>query len=78
MAKQFCETCGKQTEHREWIQQKPSMYGTSRKEKLKAFLDGFFSGWGGGGAAAIDLVDRYVICQSCGRKTLQNHGEQFQ
>ncbi|POZ62088.1 hypothetical protein [Chromobacterium alticapitis] len=77
MAKQYCEKCGKETEHKEWIQQKPSQYGKSRKEQLKAFLDGFFSGWGGHGLASIDLVDRYVICQACGNKKLQNHGEQF-
>ncbi|UTH75012.1 hypothetical protein [Chromobacterium sp. IIBBL 290-4] len=78
MTMQFCEVCGKATEHKELIKQKPSKYGASRREQLKAFVDGFFSGVGGGGAAAIDLIDRYVVCQECGHKKLENHGEQFQ
>ncbi|WP_337916105.1 hypothetical protein [Vibrio cholerae] len=37
----FCEKCGKQTEHKELIKQKPSKYGKSKKEQFKAFLEGF-------------------------------------
>lgn len=41
MSDRFCEKCGKQTEHKEIIKQKPSKYGKSKKEQFKAFLDGF-------------------------------------
>ena len=42
MSTRFCEKCGKETEHKELIKQKPSKYGKSKKEQFKAFLEGFF------------------------------------
>ncbi|KJY82145.1 pullulanase [Vibrio galatheae] len=79
MAIQYCEKCGKETEHKELIKQKPSKYGKSRKEKFKEFLSGFLAGVAVGPAlASIELIDRYVVCQECGHKKLENHGEEFQ
>ncbi|EGA64899.1 hypothetical protein L1D54_03495 [Vibrio brasiliensis] len=79
MTVQWCEKCAQQTEHKEVMKQKPSQYGKSRKEQFKAFLSGFFTGVAVGGAlASLELVDRYVVCQKCGHKKLENHGEEFQ
>ncbi|OWY40582.1 hypothetical protein CEK28_03380 [Xenophilus sp. AP218F] len=77
MPKQFCEKCGKETEHKEFIKQKPSAYGPGKKEQFKAFVDGLVSGYGGGGLAAIELIDRYVVCEACGHKKLENFGDEF-
>lgn len=78
MAQRYCEHCKKNTEYREIVRQKPSKFGTSRKEKVKAFFSGFFSGWGSGGLAWIELTDRYVVCQECGEQVKENFGEKFQ
>ncbi|CAE6892426.1 hypothetical protein ACOMICROBIO_FLGHMIGD_00943 [Vibrio sp. B1FLJ16] len=62
------------------MRQKPSKYGKSKKEQFKAFLDGFFSGSAASlpAGASLELTDRYIICTSCGKETLENHGEEFQ
>ncbi|MEI8673571.1 hypothetical protein P4S52_18825 [Vibrio sp. SA48] len=74
----FCEKCGEATPHKEIIKQKPSKYGKSRKEQFKAFLEGFFSGTASPALASLELIDRYVVCDKCGYKVLENHGEEFQ
>ncbi len=75
----FCEKCGKDTEHKEIMKQKPSKYGKSRKEQFKAFLDGFFSGSAASlpGVASLEVTDRYIVCSNCGQATLENHGQEF-
>ncbi|WP_059122242.1 hypothetical protein [Vibrio sp. MEBiC08052] len=78
MSTRFCEQCGKKTEHKEIIKQKPSKYGTSRKEQFKAFLNGFFGGMASPVGASLDLVDRYIVCTQCHHHTLENHGSEFQ
>ncbi|NVD08573.1 hypothetical protein FCU94_17140 [Vibrio sp. JPW-9-11-11] len=78
MSIQYCEYCGCATEHKEIIKQRPSPYGKSKKEQFKAFLSGFFGGVAVGAAlASLELIDRYVVCQQCGTKKLENHGEEF-
>ncbi|WP_038173475.1 MULTISPECIES: hypothetical protein [Vibrio] len=78
MTIQFCDKCARPTAHKELIKQKPSPYGKSRKEQFKAFLSGFFGGIAVGPAlASLELIDRYVVCQECGHKKLENHGEEF-
>jgi hypothetical protein len=49
----------------------------TRRGQFRAFLNGFFSGVGGHGIAALELLDRYVVCQQCGLERLENHGEEF-
>lgn len=78
MNQQFCDKCNKETLHKEMIKQKPSKYGKSRKEQFKAFLEGFFSGVASPALASLELVDRYIVCQECGHKRLENHGDEFQ
>ncbi|WP_041396076.1 hypothetical protein [Photobacterium profundum] len=78
MAMQFCEKCCKKTEQKEIIKQKPSKYGKSKKEQFKAFLEGFFSGTASPVLASLELLDRYVECQDCGHRKLENHGDEFQ
>lgn len=78
MEKQFCEHCAEVTEHKVVIKQKPSKYGKSKKEQFKAFLSGFFGGVASPFGASLDLIDRYVVCQKCGHRKLQNLGEEFQ
>jgi uncharacterized Zn finger protein len=78
MPKQFCEQCGEETEHKELIKQKHSKYGKSRKEQFKAFMSGFFGGMASPAGAALDLIDRYVVCTECGHKKLENFGDEFQ
>jgi len=78
MEVRFCEKCGKETEHKEIVKQKPSKYGKSKKEQFKAFLEGFFSGSASPALASLDLLDRYVECQECHHRTLENHGDEFQ
>ncbi|HHF3110242.1 TPA: hypothetical protein ACPJ1P_004774 [Vibrio diabolicus] len=78
MSTRFCEKCGKETEHKELIKQKPSKYGKSKKEQFKAFLEGFFGGVASSVGASLDLIDRYMVCQKCGHKTLENQGDEFQ
>lgn len=77
MAIRYCKRCGKDTEHRELIKQKPSKYGKSKKEHFKAFFEGFFGGIASPVGASLDLIDRYVICTECGLKTLENYGDEF-
>ena len=76
----FCGECGKKTDHKEKMMQKRSKYGTSKMEKFKEFLDGFFSSPAASipGGIFLELTDRYVICQECGKKTLENCGNEFQ
>ncbi|BCK22635.1 MULTISPECIES: hypothetical protein [Vibrio] len=80
MSTRFCKKCGKNTEHKEVMKQKPSKYGKSKREQFKAFLDGFFSSSAASlpGGISLELTDRYVVCAVCGSATLENHGEQFQ
>lgn len=78
MVIRYCESCKKETEHRELIKQKPSKYGKTKKEQFKAFLEGFFGGVASPVGASIDLLDRYVECTQCGRQTLENCGDEFQ
>ncbi len=80
MNTRFCEKCGKDTEHKETMKQKPSKYGKSKKEQFKAFLDGFFSGYAASlpGGASLELTDRYVVCTICGKATIENHDQEFQ
>jgi len=78
MTVQYCEKCNKDTEHKEIMKQKPSKYGKSKKEKFKAFLEGFFSGTASPVLASLDLLDRYVECQTCHHRKLENHGDEFQ
>ncbi|TVN36411.1 pullulanase [Vibrio cholerae] len=80
MSTRFCEKCGKNTEHKEVMKQKPSKYGKSKREQFKAFLDGFFSSSAASlpGGVSLELTDRHVVCAICGSTTLENHGEQFQ
>ena len=78
MLMQFCEHCNKETLHKEVIKQKPSKYGKSKKEQFKAFLSGFFGGVASPFGASLDLVDRYVVCNECGHKKLENKGDEFQ
>ncbi|WP_432463541.1 MULTISPECIES: hypothetical protein [unclassified Agarivorans] len=78
MLTQFCQTCGEQTEHQQLLKQKPSKYGTTKKEQIKAFIEGFFAGQASPVGASLDLIDRYLVCQKCGRKTLANQGDEFQ
>ncbi|USD33700.1 MULTISPECIES: hypothetical protein [Vibrio] len=78
MSLSFCEKCGEKTEHKELIKQKPSKYGKSKKEQFKAFLEGFFGGVASPVGASLDLIDRYVVCEKCGYKTLENLGDAFQ
>ncbi|HHQ4448081.1 TPA: hypothetical protein ACSP3U_003264 [Aeromonas hydrophila] len=77
MTRQFCPRCRMDTEHSERIKQKPSLYPKTRRGQFRAFLNGFFSGVGGHGIAALELLDRYVVCQQCGLERLENHGEEF-
>lgn len=78
MSLRFCPQCQSETEYKECIKQKPSPYGKSRKETVKAFFSGFFSGMVVGPAlASLELIDRYEQCQTCGHLTLDNHGEEF-
>lgn len=78
MTIQYCDECGRATEHKELIKQKPSPYGKSRKEQFKAFISGFFAGVAVGPAlASLELIDRYVVCRECGSKKLENHGDEF-
>nr|WP_241909836.1 hypothetical protein [Vibrio sp. 10N.261.55.A7] len=80
MSQSFCSRCKKETEHNESMKQKPSKYGKSRKEQIKAFLDGFFSGSAASlpGGASLELTERYLVCTVCGLQTLENHGTEFQ
>lgn len=78
MTKQFCTQCSQDTEHKEIIKQKPSKYGSSKMEQFKAFMEGFFGGTVSAVGASLDLMDRYVECQQCGYRTLENHGDEFQ
>ncbi|MNC24642.1 hypothetical protein D3C75_727020 [compost metagenome] len=77
MTRQCCPRCGMHTEHSERIKQKPYPYPKTRRGHFMAFLNGFFSGVGGHGIAALELLDRYVVCQQCGLERLENHGEEF-
>ncbi len=79
MTIQYCDECGRATEHKELIKQKPSPYGKSRKEQFKAFISGFLAGASVGPAlASLELIDRYVVCKECGAKKLENHGQEFE
>ncbi|WP_406611354.1 hypothetical protein [Agarivorans sp. JK6] len=78
MFKRYCKKCGEETDHKELMKQKPSKYGTSKTEQLKAFMEGFFGGTASAVGASLDLLDRYIVCQQCGCKTLDNKGDEFQ
>ncbi|PKG37842.1 hypothetical protein [Psychromonas sp. Urea-02u-13] len=69
---QLCEICGEETAHKEAIVQKPSKYGKSKKEQFKAFLSGFFLSDASVSDLSHALTDRYVICEKCGHKKLEN------
>ncbi|MCG6229670.1 hypothetical protein [Vibrio furnissii] len=80
MSMTFCESCNKETEHKEVMKQKKSKYSNSKKDKVKEFFDGFFSASSASlpAGASLELTDRYIICTKCGKETLENHGTEFQ
>ncbi len=80
MSTRFCEKCGKNTEHKEVMKQKPSKYGKSKKRAAQGISRWIFSSSAASlpGGVSPELTDRYVVCFICGSATLENHGEQFQ
>ncbi|WP_421222570.1 hypothetical protein [Aeromonas enteropelogenes] len=68
MFNQFCPRCGVETDHRERILPKIQHHEESPSGVLKAFLSGLFSGSSMSGIAAMDQVDRYLVCTRCGAR----------
>lgn len=72
-----CPTCGFDTSHIQLLMQKESKYGSSKKEKIKEFVDGFLSGTASPALASLELIDRHLICEKCGVRRIVNEGKEL-
>ncbi|MGR5284430.1 hypothetical protein ACP3V5_03855 [Vibrio maritimus] len=70
----YCQACNKPTSHKEMLVRKPSSYDTepSLMGKIKLFAHTFING-----GHYYDM-DRYITCQDCGKRTLENKGKEFE
>lgn len=73
-----CPACNMETSHIQLLLQKPSEYGTSKKEQVKAFVSGFISGSASPVLASLELLDRHLICEKCGVRRVENEGQELE
>ncbi|WP_047045477.1 hypothetical protein [Vibrio mexicanus] len=73
-ATHHCNQCKEQTPHREILVRKPSEYDgdTSPLGRVKLFVSSVING------GHYYNMDRYVTCQVCGTKELDNKGNEFE
>lgn len=68
----FCKTCGVVTLHIVVLVRKPSGFENSKSRKRKEFIAGVIKGWFlGPFIASMDELSRHLICEKCGRKTIE-------
>lgn len=77
---QYCSQCGKTTKHKEMVQHKKSKYEKTVWGGLKEFIIERFliPECTDYTLKAICDLDRYVVCEVCGKKTLDNKGEELE
>lgn len=70
----YCKRCKAPTEHRESLVRKPSSYDTDKSllGRVTLFIHEFING------GHYYNMNRYVTCTICGKKTLENMGNEFE
>nr|WP_249199298.1 hypothetical protein [Photobacterium sp. GJ3] len=68
-----CSTCQTKSRHIIVLIRNPSAFAESNHRKYKEFIAGFIKGLAVGPfLAAMDEFSRHIICENCGRKTVEN------
>lgn len=72
--KHHCQSCNKETIHKEVLIRKPSSYDQQPTflGRFKLLLHTFING-----GHYYDM-DRYLACQTCGQRKLDNKGSEFE
>ncbi|MGF1720158.1 hypothetical protein L4D20_08985 [Vibrio kyushuensis] len=70
----FCKQCNQETEHSEVLVRKASKYDTQTSlfSRFMLFITEFING------GHYYNMDRYVTCKMCGRRELDNKGDEFE
>jgi DNA-directed RNA polymerase subunit RPC12/RpoP len=71
----YCEKCGKNTEHKELMQPKPAQRPKTVTDFIKQFIALESRSYQ---VMDTDSLDRYIICEVCGTKRLENVGQEFE
>ena len=71
----YCEKCGKNTEHKELMQPKPAQRPKTVTDFIKQFISLESRSYQ---VMDTDSLDRYIICEVCGTKRLENVGQEFE
>mgnify|MGYP000213849303 CR=1 FL=1 len=71
----YCEKCGKNTEHKELMQPKPVQRPKTLTDFIKQFISLESRSYQ---VMDTDSLDRYIICEVCGTKRLENVGQEFE
>lgn len=71
----YCEKCGKNTEHKELMQTKPVQRPKTVTDFIKQFISLELRSYQ---VMDTDTLDRYIICEVCGTKRLENVGQEFE
>ncbi|MGY2573859.1 hypothetical protein [Vibrio sp. C8] len=70
----YCKRCKIPTEHRESLVRKPSSYDTDKSilGRVTLLIHEFING------GHYYNMNRYVTCTICGKKSLENMGNEFE
>ena len=71
----YCEKCGKNTEHKELMQLKPVQRPKTVTDFIKQFIALESRSYQ---VMDTDSLDRYIVCEVCGTKRLENVGHEFE
>lgn len=68
----LCPNCGVKTNHIiVWVT-KPTGFEQDKHQRQKEFITGFIKGWFMGPfSAAMDDLERHLICEQCGCKSIE-------
>jgi ribosomal protein L44E len=69
--RRFCPTCQHETNHVVVLVDKSYGKQVKPEQKRKEFIKDFITGWAAGPFLAnMDRFERHVICESCGKKVI--------
>ena len=71
----YCEKCGKNTEHKELMQLKPVQRPKTLTDFIKRFISLELRSYQ---VMDTETLDRYIVCEVCGTKRLENVGQEFE
>lgn len=74
MVSRYCERCKTDTEHKETLERKPSIYDAKKSifGRLMLLVHEYING------GQYYNMNRYLVCKTCGHKVLENMGNEFE